>query len=109
MTIEASIRPTVNCSRVAFSSWLGARTTTSKEPLRLSTISSGCFFRGLVTGRRRRDGHVDLVEQRLGIGGHCLLFFLEILILRFVVNHRPAIDSASSVCATPPTSLSALW
>ena len=45
--------------------------------------------------------YVDLVEQRLGIGGHCLLFFLKILILRLVVNHRPAIDSASSVCANP--------
>src|SRR6266404_8812601 len=59
------------------------------------------FCDPFVTGRRRRDSHVDLVEQRLGVGGHCLLFFLEILILRLVVNHRPAIDSASSVCANP--------
>jgi hypothetical protein len=29
------------------------------------------FCDPFVTGRRRRDGHVDLVEQRLGIGGHC--------------------------------------
>jgi hypothetical protein len=56
------------------------------------------FCDPFVTGRRRRDDHVDRVEQCLGIGGHCLLFFLEILILRLVVNHRPAIDSASSAC-----------
>src|ERR1039457_5065152 len=49
MTIGASMRPTLNCSRAVLRSWLGARTTRSKEPLRRSAIRSG-FFLGLASG-----------------------------------------------------------
>ena len=49
MTIGASMRPTLNCSRAVLWSWLGARTTKSKEPLRRSAIRSG-FFLGLASG-----------------------------------------------------------
>ena len=49
MTIGALIRPTMNCSRAVLWSWLGARTTRSKEPLRRSAIRLG-FFLGLASG-----------------------------------------------------------
>src|SRR5260221_10323171 len=43
------------------------------------------FCHPFVTEQR----HVDLVGQWTGIGGQTRLFLLEILILLFVVNHRP--------------------
>jgi hypothetical protein len=46
---RASMRPALNCSRAVLWSWLGARTTRSKEPLRRSAVRSG-FFLGLASG-----------------------------------------------------------
>ena len=45
-----------------------------------------------VTVRRRRDDLVDLAEQWLSVGGQSLLLVVQILILRFAVNHRPVIE-----------------
>ena len=50
-------------------------------------------FRDLsVTVRRRRDDLVDLAEQWPSVGGQSLLLVVQILILRFAVNHRPVIE-----------------
>jgi hypothetical protein len=46
---RASMRPALNCSRAVLWSWLGARTTRSKEPLRRSAVRSS-FLLGLASG-----------------------------------------------------------
>ena len=63
MTIGALIRPTMNCSRAVLWSWLGARTTRSKEPLRRSAIRSG-FFLGLASGHSGRQDRAHRQTDR---------------------------------------------
>jgi hypothetical protein len=91
MTTGASMRPALNCSRAVLWSWLGARTSRSKEPLRRPAVRSG-FFLGLASGHSLWISCVLKPLSPIGVPAPQVLPFAEQLYEADVQRVLDAVD-----------------